>query len=65
MLLDEHALVVERLNAADVTLATLIKLAISANLSKDGGKIWIDQIDSLSHVTVAKRVGAATNGEKG
>jgi len=54
MLMDEHALVVERLNAAEVTQAQLVRLAISASLSKDGFKLWKKQVEALDAATKAR-----------
>ena len=64
MVIDEHALVVERLNALEVTRATLTKLAISATLSKEGAKVWNKQLDSLDVTTVA-REGTDNGGSQG
>lgn len=62
--IDEAAIVAERLNTEEVTRATLIKLAISATLSKEGGKLWVRQLDSLDVTTIA-REGTDDGGSQG
>jgi len=64
MLFDEHALVVERLNAEEMTRAALVKLAISAVLSKQGGTLWRDQMTRLDATTIA-REGNLNGGTEG
>jgi hypothetical protein len=53
MLLDEHNLVVERLNGLEVTRATLLQLAVSSILSKKAGKEFDKHIASLNIETFA------------
>lgn len=64
MVSDEAAIVVERLNSLEVTRAMLVKLAISATLSKEGGKLWSKGVDSLDVTTMA-REGATDGRSKG
>lgn len=53
MLLDEHNIVVERLNGLEVTRATLTRLAVSAILSKQAGREFDKNIASLNIETNA------------
>ncbi len=53
MLLDEHNIVVERLNGLEVTRATLTRLAVSAILSKQAGREFDKSIASLNIETYA------------
>lgn len=53
MLLDEHNLVVERLNGLEVTRATLLQLAVSSILSKKAGKEFDKNIATLNIETFA------------
>lgn len=53
MLLDEHNLVVERLNGMEVTRATLLQLAVSSILSKKAGKEFDKSISALNIETFA------------
>lgn len=55
MLLDEFCLVIERLNAAEVTRATLLQSAISSVLSKKGGKVFDKTVKNLNIRTVARK----------
>lgn len=52
MLSDEAAIVIERLNGEEVTRATLLRLAISAVLSKEGGRHFDRQIGVLNIETL-------------
>jgi len=61
MLLDEHNIVVERLNGLEVTRATLTRLAVSAILSKQAGREFDKNIASLNIETHAHE--AATREE--
>lgn len=53
MLSDEAALVVERLNGQEVTRATLLRLSISAVLSKEGGRAFDKEISKMNIETFA------------
>jgi hypothetical protein len=53
MLLDEHNLVLERLNGLEVTRATLLRLAVSSVLSKKAGEQFDKTVAGLSFETVA------------
>lgn len=53
MLLDEHNIVVERLNGLEVTRATLTRLAVSAILSKQAGREFDKNIAALNIETHA------------
>ena len=52
-LLDEHNIVVERVNASEVTRATLLQLAISGVLSSKSYKLYTQKVDALSFETLA------------
>jgi len=52
-LLDEANIVVERVNAQEVTRATLLQLAISGVLSKKSAALFDKQLARLSFETVA------------
>lgn len=54
MLSDEVALVVERLNGAEVTRATLLRLAVSSVISKEAGRLFTKQINKLNFETFAQ-----------
>jgi hypothetical protein len=51
LLWDEAALVIDRVNALEVTRATLVKLAISAALTKEGGKAFRKVASDLGEPT--------------
>jgi hypothetical protein len=48
MLWDEASLVVERVNAMEITRSTLMQLAISSILSKKAGKEFEKRVASLN-----------------
>ena len=53
MLLDEHNIVLERVNGLIVTQATLLRLAVSSVLSKKAGEQFEKEISGLSFETQA------------
>lgn len=53
-LLDEANIVVERVNALEVTRATLLQLAISGILYKKSGELFQKKIDALSFDLLAR-----------
>jgi hypothetical protein len=52
---DEHNLVVERLNGFEVTRATLMQTVVSGAFSKKGIELFKKQIASINIKTAAKR----------
>lgn len=56
MLWDEASLVVERINALEITRSTLMQLAISSILSKKAGKEFDKRVSSLNMEATPKAV---------
>lgn len=55
MLWDEAALVHERLNAFEVTRGVLLRDAVSSLFSKDGQKVFRDQIEQLNSTATSAK----------
>ena len=65
MVTDEHGIIVERIVGDRNTYMTLLQLAVSGILSKEGNKAFKKAIDKISLETLAHEPENENNGAEG